>query len=221
MYKRRSNFAAKDGKRGAKRGKLTTATSNGQPRCASTLRQSSNQMKFISVACAVGRAKVQMWSANVTAKARARFAWSFLGCPPPPPGYYNTATVAGSRKNLCGVMRRLEKISTHPRRFFVFCEDFRTKFDISRPAPESSLALIFYAKRKKSIDFPLSAIYNIRMTNYQKSQLRDHFKKWNVVYTMVAFLTFCMIVIGWEARQEQRKELEQYYEPTQEFEDIA
>ena len=38
---------------------------------------------------------------------------------------------------------------------------------------------------------------------------------------MVAFLTFCMIVIGWEARQEQRKELEQYYEPTQEFEDIA
>ena len=67
----------------------------------------------------------------------------------------------------------------------------------------------------------MHAIYNIRMTNYQKSQLRDHFKKWNVVYTMVAFLTFCMIVIGWEAKQEQRKELEQYYEPTQEFEDIA
>ena len=118
-------------------------------------------------------------------------------------------------------MRRLGKIWAHPPRFFLFCEDFWTKFDISRRGPENSLALFSYAKRKKSIDFLLHAIYNIRMTNYQKSQLRDHFKKWNVVYTMVAFLTFCMIVIGWEARQEQRKELEQYYEPTQEFEDIA
>ena len=119
-------------------------------------------------------------------------------------------------------MRRLEKISTHPRRFFVFCEDFRTKFDISRPAPENSLALIFYAKRKKSIDFPLSAIYNIRMTNYQKSQLRDHFKKYEVAYTMAATMIFFLGVIAWEARQEQRLEqLEKYYEPTQELEDIA
>ena len=118
-------------------------------------------------------------------------------------------------------MRRFGKISAHPPRFLRFLREFRTKFDISRPAPESSLASFSDAKRKKSIDLQLFAPYNIRMTNYQKSQLRDHFKKWNVVYTMVAFLTFCMIVIGWEARQEQRKELEQYYEPTQEFEDIA
>ena len=118
-------------------------------------------------------------------------------------------------------MRGYAKFFRHPPKIFLLCEDFRTKFDISRRGPSSSLALFSYAKRKKSIDFLLHAIYNIRMTNYQKSQLRDHFKKWNVVYTMVAFLTFCMIVIGWEARQEQRKELEQYYEPTQEFEDIA
>ena len=119
-------------------------------------------------------------------------------------------------------MRRLEKISTHPRRFFVFCEDFRTKFDISRPAPESSLALIFYAKRKKSIDFPLSAIYNIRMTNYQKSQLRDHFKKYEVAYTMAATMIFFLGVIAWEARQEQRLEqLEKYIEPVEKYKDIA
>jgi hypothetical protein len=59
------------------------------------------------------------------------------------------------------------------------------------------------------------------MTNYQKSQLSDHFHKWSIAYSMVAFLTFCIAVIAWEAKQEQRKELEHYYEPAQEIEDIA
>jgi len=38
---------------------------------------------------------------------------------------------------------------------------------------------------------------------------------------MVAFLTIALALIAWEAKQEQRKELEHYYEPAQEFEDIA
>jgi len=60
------------------------------------------------------------------------------------------------------------------------------------------------------------------MTNYQKSKLRDHWKKWNFLYSMIAFLTVCTIAIGWEARQEQKlKELEKYHEPAQNFEDIA
>lgn len=60
------------------------------------------------------------------------------------------------------------------------------------------------------------------MTNYQKSRIRDHFRKWNVAYSLVAFLTVALVLIGWEARQEMRlKELEQYYEPTQELGDVA
>ena len=60
------------------------------------------------------------------------------------------------------------------------------------------------------------------MTNYQKSQVSDHWKKWNFFYAMAAFLLFCVLAIGWEARQEQKlKELEKYHEPTQNFEDIA
>ena len=79
-----------------------------------------------------------------------------------------------------------------------------------------------YTKRKKSIDLQLFAPYNIRMTNYEKTQVRDHLKKWNFLYSMLAFLTLCILAIGWEARQEQKiKELEQYHEPTQNFEDIA
>ena len=119
-------------------------------------------------------------------------------------------------------MRRFGKISAHPPRFLRFLREFRTKFDISRPAPESSLASFSDAKRKKSIDLQLFAPYNIRMTNYQKTQVRDHLKKWNFLYSMLAFLTLCILAIGWEARQEQKiKELEQYHEPTQNFEDIA
>ena len=148
-------------------------------------------------------------------------AQTFSNISPPHPWYYTIAGYGLSRNSLCGVMRRLGKIWAHPRRFFLFLRDFRTKFDISRPAPESSLAFFSYAKRKKSIDFLLSAIYNIRMTNYQKSQLSDHFHKWSIAYSMVAFLTFCIAVIAWEAKQEQRKELEHYYEPAQEFKDIA
>lgn len=60
------------------------------------------------------------------------------------------------------------------------------------------------------------------MTNYQKSQLRDHFHRWSVAYSLVAFLTVALTLIAWEAKQEMRlKELEEYYEPTQEFKDIA
>ena len=119
-------------------------------------------------------------------------------------------------------MRGYAKFFRHPPKFFLFCEDFRTKFDISRRGPSSSLALFSYTKRKKSIDLQLFAPYNIRMTNYEKTQVRDHLKKWNFLYSMLAFLTLCILAIGWEARQEQKiKELEQYHEPTQNFEDIA
>ena len=60
------------------------------------------------------------------------------------------------------------------------------------------------------------------MTNYQKSQLSDHFHRWSVAYSMVAFLTVALALIGWEAKQEMRlKELEQYYEATQELGDVA
>ena len=60
------------------------------------------------------------------------------------------------------------------------------------------------------------------MTNYQKSQVSDHWKKWNCFYAMAAFLLFCVLAIGWEARQEQKiKELEKYHTPTQDLRDIA
>ena len=66
------------------------------------------------------------------------------------------------------------------------------------------------------------AHYNIRMTNYQKSKLREHFKRFSVVYSLVAFFIVATAAIGWEARQEQKlEELEKYHEPTQSFEDIA
>jgi len=39
---------------------------------------------------------------------------------------------------------------------------------------------------------------------------------------MLAFLTVCILAIGWEATQELKiKELEKYYTPTQELKDIA
>ena len=66
------------------------------------------------------------------------------------------------------------------------------------------------------------AHYNIRMTNYQKSKLRGHFKRFSVIYSLVAFFIVATAAIGWEARQEQKlEELEKYHEPTQSFEDIA
>ena len=66
------------------------------------------------------------------------------------------------------------------------------------------------------------AYYNIRMTNYQKSKLRGHFKRFSVIYSLVTFCLVAILAIGWEARQEQKlEELEKYHEPTQSFEDIA
>jgi len=60
------------------------------------------------------------------------------------------------------------------------------------------------------------------MTNYQKSQLSDHFHKWNVAYSMAAFLIVALALIAWEAKQEQRlDELEQYYEHVEKYKDIA
>ena len=60
------------------------------------------------------------------------------------------------------------------------------------------------------------------MTNLQKCKLRDHWKKWNSLYSMLAFLMACRIAIGWEATQEQKiKELEKYHTPTQDLRDIA
>ena len=60
------------------------------------------------------------------------------------------------------------------------------------------------------------------MTNLQKCKLRDHWKRWNTLYTMLAFLMACIIAIGWEATQEQKiKELEKYHTPTQDLRDIA
>ena len=49
--------------------------------------------------------------------------------------------VRKSRNSLCGVMRGFDTIRTHPRRFFVYCEDLTRSVDISRPAPENSLVL--------------------------------------------------------------------------------
>jgi SNF family Na+-dependent transporter len=60
------------------------------------------------------------------------------------------------------------------------------------------------------------------MTNYQKSQVRDHFNKWSIAYSLVTFCLVCVLAIGWEARQEQKiEELEKYHTPTQHFEDVA
>ena len=60
------------------------------------------------------------------------------------------------------------------------------------------------------------------MTNYQKSELRGHFKKWGVLYSLAIFCTIAATAIGWEARQERMlEELEKYHEPTQSFKDIA
>ena len=60
------------------------------------------------------------------------------------------------------------------------------------------------------------------MTNYQKTELRHHFKQYGVAYSLVAFVLVAILAIGWEARQEQKlEELEKYHEPTQNFKDIA
>ena len=60
------------------------------------------------------------------------------------------------------------------------------------------------------------------MTKYQKKELREHFKKWGIVYSLVTFCLVCVLAIGWEARQEQKiEELEKYHTPTQNFKDIA
>ena len=60
------------------------------------------------------------------------------------------------------------------------------------------------------------------MTNYQKSELRGHFKKWSILYSLAIFCIVAATAIGWEARQEQKlEELEKYHEPTQNFKDIA
>ena len=66
-------------------------------------------------------------------------------------------------------------------------------------------------------------MYNkIIMTEYQKANLRQHFNKWGIAYSMAGFMLFALIAIGWEAKQEQKiKELEKYHTPTQDLRDIA
>jgi len=60
------------------------------------------------------------------------------------------------------------------------------------------------------------------MTNYQKTELRAHFKKWGFPYSLVTFCLVAILAMGWEARQEQKiEELEKYHTPTQNFKDIA
>ena len=60
------------------------------------------------------------------------------------------------------------------------------------------------------------------MTNYQKSQVSDHFNRWGIAYSMATFCLIAVLAIGWEARQEQKiKELEEYHQPTQNYEDVA
>jgi len=58
------------------------------------------------------------------------------------------------------------------------------------------------------------------MTNYQKSKLREHFKRLGIVYSLIAFFIVATAAIGYEARCEQR-ELEEYYEPASLYEDVA
>jgi hypothetical protein len=58
------------------------------------------------------------------------------------------------------------------------------------------------------------------MTYYQKSKLREHFKRWTPAYSMATFMLVAILAIGIEAKREQNK-LENYYELTQNFKDIA
>ena len=93
-------------------------------------------------------------------------------------------------------MRGYAQICGDLRRFLRFCEELTRSVDISRPAPENSLALIYSANLKKHIDRIDYALYNIVMKlrnkyEYYRSEWHKH---WRVVVWHP--LTFMLVMIA-------------------------
>ena len=94
------------------------------------------------------------------------------------------------------------------RRFLRFCEELTRSVDISRPAPENSLALIYSANLKKHIDRIDYALYNIVMKlrnrlNKWKLQhnlycVRDIWERYEIVITMVGFWVLVLTLLALE-----------------------
>ena len=94
------------------------------------------------------------------------------------------------------------------RQIFAICEDFPRRWTISRPAPRSSLALKYDAKRKKILDAYQFAMYNIVMklrNRIQRFKVRhklysanDIWQRYNIIITMVVFWVVVLTLIALE-----------------------
>ena len=94
------------------------------------------------------------------------------------------------------------------RQIFDICEDFPRRWTISRPAPRSSLALKYDAKRKKSLDATEYAMYNIDMklrNRLQKFKVKhriycakDIWKRYDILITMLSFWVVVITLLALE-----------------------
>ena len=124
---------------------------------------------------------------------------------PSPPWILYHSGVARVKKKLA---RGYAQIWDDLRRFLRFCEELTRSVDISRPAPENSLALIYSANLKKHIDRIDYALYNIVMKlrnrlNKWKLQhnlycVRDIWERYEIVITMVGFWVLVLTLLALE-----------------------
>jgi len=107
-------------------------------------------------------------------------------------------------------MRGYAQIWDALRRFLRFCEELTRSVDISRPAPENSLALNNECYFEKYIDRIDYALYNIVMKLRNRIQrfkakhrlycANDIWKRYEIVITMVGFWTVVLTLLALEAR---------------------
>ena len=126
---------------------------------------------------------------------------------PSPPWILYHGGVARVKKKLA---RGYAQICGDLRRFLRFCEELTRSVDISRPAPENSLALIYSANLKKHIDRIDYALYNIVMklrNRLHKFKVKhslycvsDVWERYDILITMVGFWAIVLTLLALEAK---------------------
>ena len=110
--------------------------------------------------------------------------------------------VARVKKKL---MRGYVQIWCDLRTIFDICEDLTRSVDISRPAPENSLALFYDNPRKLYLDSRQLALYNIVMKKRKKFDIQEWLKhnedkheQWHQHWRVIRFhpLTWLLIMIA-------------------------
>ena len=143
-----------------------------------------------------------MYYKRTPAPKRASEVQKLMSIPVPTLDIIPRRGCACQEKTYAGLCAALRAICST---IFDICEDLTRSVDISRPAPENSLALFYDNPRKLYLDSRQLALYNIVMKKRKKFDIQEWLKhnedkheQWHQHWRVIRFhpLTWLLIMIA-------------------------